>query len=32
MNLNDLARILNEMYSNAPEGDRVAKVQLFGVK
>ncbi|MDM5326784.1 hypothetical protein [Neobacillus sp. CF12] len=32
MNLNDLSRILNEMYSNAPEGDQVAKVHLFGVK
>jgi hypothetical protein len=32
MSLNDLAIILNKMYSNAPEGYRVAKVQLFGVK
>jgi hypothetical protein len=30
MNLNDLARILNEMYSNAQEGVHVAKVHLFG--
>ncbi|MGG0175806.1 HTH-like domain-containing protein [Gottfriedia acidiceleris] len=32
MSLNDLAKILNEMYSNAPEGDQVAKIHLFGVK
>jgi hypothetical protein len=32
MNLNDLARKLNEMYTNAPDGDQVAKIHLFGVK
>lgn len=32
MNLNELAEILNKMYSNAPEGDQVANIHLFGVK
>ncbi|MBE4907863.1 hypothetical protein IMZ08_07325 [Bacillus luteolus] len=32
MNINVLASKLNEMYSNAPEGDQVAQIHLFGVK
>lgn len=32
MNLNELAEILDRMYSNAPEGDQVANIHLFGVK
>lgn len=32
MNINELAEILHRMYSNAPEGDQVANIHLFGVK
>lgn len=32
MKLNDLAAKLGEMYKNAPKGDAVAMIHLFGIK
>ena len=32
MTLNELGTKLNEMYSNAPKGDAVAMIHLFGIK
>lgn len=32
MTLNELARKLSEMYNNAPKGDSVAMIHLFGIK
>lgn len=32
MNQTELGNKLKEMYSNAPEGDQVAKIHLFGIK
>ncbi|AFM40271.1 hypothetical protein Desaci_1242 [Desulfosporosinus acidiphilus SJ4] len=32
MTENELGKILREMYDNAPAGDKVANVHLFGVK
>ena len=32
MTLNDLGAKLNEMYCNAPKGDSVAMIHLFGIK
>jgi hypothetical protein len=31
MTLNELAIKLNEMYNNAPKGDSVAMIHLFGI-
>jgi len=32
MTLNELGSKLNEMYTNAPKGDSVAMIHLFGIK
>ena len=32
MNINELGLILGKMYSDAPKGDMVAMIHLFGVK
>ncbi len=32
MNLNELGAKLREMYENAPKGDAVAMIHLFGIK
>jgi hypothetical protein len=32
MTLNELGAKLNEMYNNAPKGDSVAMIHLFGIK
>lgn len=32
MELKELGDKLNEMYSNAPSGDKVAMIHLFGIK
>jgi hypothetical protein len=32
MTLNQLGTKLNEMYNNAPKGDSVAMIHLFGIK
>lgn len=32
MNVHELGRTLNEMYHNAPKGETVAMIHLFGVK
>lgn len=32
MTLNELGTKLNEMYTNAPKGDAVAMIHLFGIK
>lgn len=32
MTLSELGTKLNEMYSNAPKGDSVAMIHLFGIK
>ena len=32
MNITELAKKLAEMYKNAPEGDRVAMIHLFGIR
>jgi hypothetical protein len=32
MTLNELGSKLNEMYANAPKGDSVAMIHLFGIK
>jgi len=32
MTLNELGTKLNEMYNNAPKGDTVAMIHLFGIK
>ena len=32
MTLNELSSILRYMYDNAPEGDQVAMIHLFGIK
>jgi hypothetical protein len=32
MTLNELGTKLSEMYSNAPKGDSVAMIHLFGIK
>ena len=32
MNLNELGAKLSEMYNNAPKGDAVAMIHLFGIK
>ena len=31
MNDEELSRILNTMYNNAPDGDKVAMIHLFGI-
>ncbi|WP_342476594.1 hypothetical protein NYE24_21260 [Paenibacillus sp. FSL H7-0350] len=32
MNVQELGRILSDMYNKAPHGKQVAKIHLFGVK
>ncbi|RAI94302.1 hypothetical protein DET54_108102 [Paenibacillus pabuli] len=32
MTVDELGEILNNMYRNAPDGDQVANIHLFGVK
>lgn len=32
MTLNELGKILKDMYDNAPRGDQAAMIHLFGVK
>ena len=32
MTLNELGKKLSEMYNNAPKGDSVAMIHLFGIK
>lgn len=32
MTLNELADVLSDMYRNAPHGDSVAMIHLFGIK
>ena len=32
MTLSELGKKLSEMYNNAPEGDAVAMIHLFGIK
>jgi hypothetical protein len=32
MTINKLAEILSEMYDNAPEGDKVSMIHLFGIR
>jgi hypothetical protein len=32
MTINELSSVLKEMYENAPKGDRVAMIHLFGIK
>jgi 5-methylcytosine-specific restriction protein B len=32
MPIAELARILSEMYENAPDGDKVAMIHLFGIR
>ncbi|WP_308637323.1 HTH-like domain-containing protein [Paenibacillus silvisoli] len=32
MKVQDLGRILSDMYNKAPQGKQVAKIHLFGVK
>ncbi len=32
MTLNELAKVLNEMYYNAPKGEAVSMIHLFGIK
>ncbi|MBM6995772.1 hypothetical protein IM700_008840 [Paenibacillus sp. DXFW5] len=32
MNVQDLGKILGDMYNKAPQGKQVAKIHLFGVK
>ncbi len=32
MNVHELGKILSQMYHNAPHGNQVAKIHLFGVK
>ena len=32
MTLNELGTKLSEMYNNAPKGDSVAMIHLFGIK
>jgi hypothetical protein len=32
MNQTELGKILKRMYSNAPDGDQVAQIHLFGIK
>ncbi|OME76920.1 hypothetical protein BK120_27655 [Paenibacillus sp. FSL A5-0031] len=32
MNVQDLGRVLSEMYHKAPQGKQVVKIHLFGIK
>lgn len=32
MNEHELGRILKEMYDNAPKGEKVAMIHIFGIK
>ena len=32
MTINELAKILEDMYENAPKGEQVLKIYLFGIK
>ena len=32
MTINELGKKLSEMYENAPEGDKVAMIHLFGIR
>ena len=32
MTINELGKILGEMYENAPDGDKVAMTHLFGIR
>ena len=32
MTINEAAQILKHMYATAPNGDRIARIQLFGIR
>ena len=32
MTINELGQILRDMYDNAPDGDKVAMIHLFGIR